>query len=92
VREYWIIDPRPNQQQVDCYLLDEEGIYHPAPIEENGIYRSTVLPGFWFKVEWLWREEMPHTQMALAEIMLSNETLAPEIRKTYQALYDFLKA
>ena len=87
VKEYWIIDPRPHQQQVDCYLLDEDGIYHPAPIDESGVYHSAVLSGFWFKVAWLWQEELPNTQKVLAEIMLSIESLSPEARVAYQALY-----
>jgi Uma2 family endonuclease len=91
VREYWIIDPRLRQQQVDCYVLDEEGIFQPAPVDANGIYRSAVLPGFWFKVDWLWPEELPNPQLALAEIMLSIESLPPQARAAYQALYDLLK-
>ncbi len=91
VREYWIIDPRPRQQQVDCYVMDKDGIYHPAPIDENGVYHSAVLPGFWFKVDWLWQEELPHTQLALAEILLSIESLPPQAREASQAWYDLLK-
>lgn len=91
VPEYWIIDPRPRQQQVDCYVIDEDGIYHPVPINEDGVYRSAVLPGFWFKVDWLWQEELPQVQLALAEILLSMESLPPQVREVSQAWYDLLK-
>ena len=48
VREYWIIDPRPKRQRADFYVLDDNNIYQPVPAAD-GIYRSTVLPGFWLR-------------------------------------------
>lgn len=71
VREYWIIDPRPLQrkrQRADFYVLDANGQYQPVPINPDGIYRSTVLPNFWLKVEWLWQDE-PNPLVALAQIV-----------------------
>ena len=47
-REYWLIDPRPHQQQVDVYVLGHDKIYHPARLDDDGTYRVTVLPAFWF--------------------------------------------
>src|SRR5712691_5354151 len=32
IREYWIIDPRPNRQRADFYVLDAQGSYQPVPI------------------------------------------------------------
>jgi Uma2 family endonuclease len=90
VREYWLIDPRPYQQQADFYLLDSEGVYRPAPVDEVGIYHSTVLPDFWLKLNWLWQEELPNPQLALAEIMISNEALSAEAKEAYQAMYRLL--
>jgi Uma2 family endonuclease len=68
VREYWLIDPRPKHRRVDFYVLDAKGSYQPVPIGEDGIYRSTVLPDFWLKIEWLWADE-PDPAVALAEIV-----------------------
>jgi Uma2 family endonuclease len=90
VREYWLVDPRPRQQQCDFYVLDPDQIYQPAAIDENGIYRSTVLPGFWLAIDWLWKATMPNPQLALAEIMVSIEELPAEARATFQALYNLL--
>jgi Uma2 family endonuclease len=90
IREYWLVDPRPRQQQCDFYVLDPDQIYQPAAIDENGIYRSTVLPGFWLAIDWLWKVTMPNPQLALAEIMLSSEGLPAEARATFQALYNLL--
>lgn len=90
VKEYWLIDPRPYQKQADFYLLDEDGSYQAAPLEEDGRYRSTVLPNFWLKLAWLWEEPLPDPQLALAEIMSSMERLPAEAKAAYQALYEIL--
>lgn len=68
VREYWMIDSRPNRQRADFYVLDARGRYQPVPIRADGTYHSTVLPNFWLKVDWLWLEE-PEPLAALAEIV-----------------------
>lgn len=53
VREYWLIDSRPGKYRVDVYVLDEHGKYQVvAPT--NGVFHSTVLPGFWLDEAWLW--------------------------------------
>jgi Uma2 family endonuclease len=67
VREYWIIDPRPNRKRADFFVLDQHGSYQPVPIAD-GIYHSTVLPNFWLRVDWLWAEE-PNPLAALGEVV-----------------------
>lgn len=91
VREYWIFDPRPHQQQVDFYILGENDFFQAAPLTDDGLYQSTVLPDFWFNIAWLWQEPLPNPQLALAEIMLSMETLPAEVKSAYQALYKILR-
>ncbi len=68
VREYWIIDPRPGKQRADFYVRDDKGRYRPVPIDDRGVYASTVLPNFWLQVDWLWATE-PNPLTALAEIV-----------------------
>lgn len=75
VREYWIIDPRPRHRRVDFYVLDAKGSYQPVPIGEDGVYRSTVLPDFWLKVDWLWANERVPLA-ALAEIVGAERVIA----------------
>jgi len=53
VREYWLIDPI--RKQAEFYLLDSAGVYGLAPIGKDGTFRSSVLEGFWLKVEWMWQ-------------------------------------
>lgn len=60
VREYWLIDPRPKRQRADFYQLGKDGKYRPVPIDDDGVYRSQVLQGFWFNVNWLWQEPLPN--------------------------------
>jgi len=92
VREYWLIDPRPRQQQVDFYGLDASGVYQPLPIAENGRFHSPTLPGFWLNVDWLWQDPLPNTQTTFAEIVVSAEGVAPEIKQAYQALLKTLRS
>ncbi len=74
VREYWIIDPRPGREGADFWVLDEQGRYLAATVDESGVYRSAVLEGFWLRVDWLWRDPHPNAQLLFAEIIgLSDE-------------------
>ncbi len=53
IPEYWLIDPL--REQAEFYQMDAGGRYQPAPPDAEGIYHSKVLPGFWLRVDWLWR-------------------------------------
>lgn len=67
VPEYWLIDlPRH-----DAWFFHRgpDGLYHPAPVEGDGIYRSMVLPGFWLKTSWLWERPLPPVTNVLRQIM-----------------------
>lgn len=90
VREYWLIDPRPRQRQVDFYVLGSDGLFQVAPLDEVGRYHSHVLPNFWLDPTWLWQEPLPNPQAALAAIMVSIEGLPTETKQTYQTLRDIL--
>jgi hypothetical protein len=68
VHEYWIIDPRPRRQRAEFYVRDERGQFQPALPDRERVYRSTVVPGFWLRVDWLWAEELPDVLFAFAEI------------------------
>jgi Uma2 family endonuclease len=65
VPEYWVIDPI--KQRADFFLLTADGRYERAKIDDNGVYRSKVLAGFWIKVDWLWRHPMPKIKDVLKE-------------------------
>ncbi|MCP4356744.1 MAG: Uma2 family endonuclease [Chloroflexi bacterium] len=90
VLEYWLIDPRQRQKQVDCYVLGEDGEFHDAAVGEDGRYHAAILPHFWFQIDWLWQEKLPNPQLALAEILLTVPTLSAEARQVYKSLYKLL--
>lgn len=69
VREYWLIDARPGQRQASFWVLDQNSRYRAAPIDDTGVYRSAVVSGFWFKVDWLWQPQKPSPILLLAEIV-----------------------
>ena len=58
VREYWIVDPL--YQQIRVYILGVNGLYKDLDVVE-GWLRSTVLPGFGLRPEWLWQDTLPTT-------------------------------
>jgi len=68
VKEYWVIDPRPGLQPASFWVLDHHGRYQAGVIDEQGVYHSTVLPGFWLDVAWLQSPGMPNPQFTFAEI------------------------
>lgn len=57
VREYWILDPE--RTLAEFYRLEPDSRYHLATPDENGVFRSAVLPGFWLTVDWLWQDPPP---------------------------------
>ena len=49
-------------------MLDETRHYRAAPANDDNKYYSTVLPGFWLRVDWFWAEDQPSPLLAFAEI------------------------
>jgi Uma2 family endonuclease len=77
VQEYWIIDPRPNRRRASFFQRDAHGRLQPALVDANNVYRSSVLPGFWLKLEWLWQADPePDALAALAEIVGAEKLIA----------------
>jgi len=68
VGEYWLIDSRPGRRGAEFWVRDEEGCFQAAAVDEEGVYRSTVVPGFWLRLEWLWADPLPDPQLTFAEI------------------------
>jgi len=66
VEEYWIIDPIQKRVQ---FLQLVGGQYELAPLEENRIFRSQVIPGFWLDVNWLLARPVPRAYGCLEKIL-----------------------
>lgn len=84
VREYWVIDSRPNRQRADFYQLDEEGMYRLFATEDDERVFSIVLPGFWLKPDWLWAEERPSPMAALYEMAGISNDLISQMQEALQ--------
>jgi Uma2 family endonuclease len=69
IPEYWLLDPRPGCERTDFYVLDEYGRYRAMPLDAEGRYHSTVLPGFWLREAWVVAAELPDPLQALAQIV-----------------------
>lgn len=59
VTEYWVFDPREGRGTVDVFGLGPDGRYRPVERHEDGTFRSSVVPGFWFDPAWLTSEDEP---------------------------------
>lgn len=57
VREYWVLDA--DRKQAEFYGLGKDGIYRQLKVDDDGVFRSQVMKGFWLKVDWLWQEPLP---------------------------------
>lgn len=79
VREYWIIDPRPGRQRVECYWRTPVGEYEATVATVEGRYVSQVLPGFWLRAEWLWQEPLPDPLLTLLEIPAAAQALREKV-------------
>lgn len=81
VREYWLVDARPGKENASFWVLDETGKYRAGIVDENDVYRSTVIPGFWLNLEWLRTEGQPSPILAFAEIAGLPEAVIEQLRR-----------
>lgn len=66
VPEYWLLDY--TRRRAEFYVRDPSGMYQVADPDDDGIYRSQVVDGFWIRVEWLWQDPLPMEEDVLREI------------------------
>lgn len=66
IPEYWLLDPQA--RRAEFYQLDATGVYQLIAPDQDGIYRSTVVPGFWLRVSWLWQQPLPRVLDVLREL------------------------
>lgn len=57
VLEYWLIDP--HRKTAQFYVAGPDRRFKESPLDAEGIYRSTVVPGFFLRTSWLWQSPMP---------------------------------
>ncbi len=66
VIEYWAIDL---YRQAAFFWKNNNGSWEDISVDAMGIMRSSVLPGFWLRVDWLFAEELPDENMIIATII-----------------------
>lgn len=66
IPEYWLLDPQA--RRAEFYQLDAAGVYQLTAPDQEGIYRSAVVPGFWLRVSWLWQQPLPRVLDVLREL------------------------
>ena len=66
VREYWIIDYLQKKFE---FLKLVGNRFVPMKLEDDHIFRSQVLPGFWLDIEWLLAKPLPSTPDCLDQIL-----------------------
>jgi Uma2 family endonuclease len=65
VKEYWIVDPQ--SQTIEVYALGKNRRYSLIQ-DESGLVRSRVLPGFYVRAQWLWRDPFPRVSILIREM------------------------
>ncbi len=58
VREYWVIDSRITPVTARFYIL-EDGAFRAMDPGPDGVYRASVIEGFWLRTEWLSEDPRP---------------------------------
>lgn len=87
VQEYWIFDPRPRKETARFYVRGADGRFIQQKPDKNGIYRSTVLDGFWLDVNWLWQKPLPNPKLIEADVMRSCPAVPAQLRQIYDMMY-----
>jgi Uma2 family endonuclease len=67
VREYWVLDGRPDQAGARFYRLVGDD-YQEAFPDADGRYHSSVVEGFWFRPDWLDQDPLPNPWPLVAEM------------------------
>lgn len=66
IPEIWLVSPQTSS--VRCDRLTAEGIYRTEQ-RSSGRIESSVLPGFWIDVDWLWADPLPSTMACLRGLL-----------------------
>lgn len=80
IREYWVIDSRPNRHRADFHRLLPEGHYELFATEDDERVESAVLPGFWLNPAWLWEAGERDPLLTLMEIRGLSPAAAEQVR------------
>ncbi len=71
VPEYWLIDLSRQQAH---FWRNKEGEWEDILVDQNGIFRSSVVSGFWLRVDWLFAAQHLKELEVLDTILSSDPT------------------
>lgn len=73
VPEYWILDPV--RRETLFYHRNEDGLYAPVELDEQGVYHCLVLPKLQLPADIFWRDRLPGGPeiAGLVEAMLADD-------------------
>lgn len=66
IAEIWLIDPMAQRVRVETVA---DGRRYQSRALSDGRLESTVVPGFWIEVDWLWRRPLPSTWDCLRRVL-----------------------
>lgn len=81
VKEYWVIDPRPQKHRADFFILNEQSQYELFATEDDAKVSSQVLTGFWLRPDWLWQAGTLDPFLAFCEIRGFSPEQAQQIQE-----------
>lgn len=82
VKEYWIVDPRPQKLRTDFFILNEQRQYELFATEDDEKVSSHILTGFWLRTAWLWQAESLDPFLLFCEI----RGFSPEQAQQFQEM------
>jgi Uma2 family endonuclease len=68
VREYLIVDARPDRDEFAYIRLDADGKYKPVDPDADGRFHSTALPGLWLDPAWFRQDPLPNPLAILRRV------------------------
>ena len=69
IPEYWIFDSRDGHRAVEAYQLSAQKTYEAITPDPDGTLRSAILPGFFFRPDWLAMDRLPTPASVLGDVV-----------------------
>ena len=73
VREYWLVDPM--SRKFEAFTLTSAGRFELIP-PSDGATHSIVLPGLFFRTEWVWALKLPKVSALVSQMIRNRKKLA----------------
>lgn len=69
VLELWQVDP---ELETTDFFRNDNGVWTSMPVNEDGIFHSKAISGFWLNVQWLFDEKtLNKNSLAMVPVILA---------------------